>query len=554
MNSLFDKHAALLDGARRAIRARTYWSAYPESPSSKVYGDAAATRAQDELAALTQRRFSIDGHPVCDWRGAEGSPYGESLSATYPACDVNTLVETSVAGSVSWAAASIKDRVGVCMEMLERLNRQSHLIAYACRLTTGQPFLMAFQSGGPHAQERGLEAVAYAFEEMSRVPRSARWDKPMGKAGTVRLDKSFSIVPRGVAVVIGCGTFPTWNSYGALFASLCTGNSVIVKPHPSSILPLALTVRTLREVLKEQSFDPNLVLLAPDTHDAPIARTLVMHPAVRSVDFTGGPAFGSWLRENACHARVYTEEAGVNSIIVDGTQDYRGMCQNVALSLCLFSGQMCTSPQNILIRRDGIDTNEGTRTFEEVAHSIRDAVQSLLSDPARAESILGAIQSEQTLQRIIAAADEGPVLLRSTAIRFPGAPSARTATPLIRRADASDSRFFLQERFGPISYFIATASTEQSIALAEEAALKRGAITMGVYSRDPTVLQAAERAARCGGVSLSCNLTGNFVINQNAAFSDYHVSGANPAGTACLTDAAFVADRFRVVCTRSYTE
>jgi hypothetical protein len=41
MNCLFDKHAALLDGARRAIRARTYWSAYPESPSPKVYRDAA---------------------------------------------------------------------------------------------------------------------------------------------------------------------------------------------------------------------------------------------------------------------------------------------------------------------------------------------------------------------------------------------------------------------------------------------------------------------------------------------------------------------------------
>ena len=230
------------------------------------------------------------------------------------------------------------------------------------------------------------------------------------------------------------------------------------------------------------------------------------------------------------------------------------MCQNVALSLCLFSGQMCTSPQNILIRRDGIDTNEGAKTFEEVAHSIRDAVQSLLSDPARAESILGGIQSEDTLQRISAVANEGPVLLGSTSIRFPGAPNARTATPLIRRADASDSRFFLQERFGPISYVIATGSTDQSIALAREGALKYGAITMGVYSRDATILQAAERAAQCGGVSLSCNLTGGFVINQNAAFSDYHVSGANPAGTASLTDAAFVADRFRVVCTRSYTE
>ncbi len=52
------------------------------------------------------------------------------------------------------------------------------------------------------------------------------------------------------------------------------------------------------------------------------------------------------------------------------------------------------------------------------------------------------------------------------------------------------------------------------------------------------------------GVSRSCNLTGDIFVNQSAAFSDYHVSGANPAGNACLTDAAFVANRFRVVAQR----
>ena len=36
--------------------------------------------------------------------------------------------------------------------------------------TTGQAFVMAFQAGGPHAQDRGLEAVAYAWDEMRRIP------------------------------------------------------------------------------------------------------------------------------------------------------------------------------------------------------------------------------------------------------------------------------------------------------------------------------------------------------------------------------------------------
>jgi hypothetical protein len=68
-----------------------------------------------------------------------------------------------------------------------------------------------------------------------------------------------------------------------------------------------------------------------------------------------------------------------------------------------------------------------------------------------------------------------------------------------------------------------------------------------VYSTDPTVIERAIDAAEDSGVALSINLTGGVFVNQSAAFSDYHGTGANPAANAALTDAAFVASRFRVV-------
>ena len=40
-------------------------------------------------------------------------------------------------------------------------------------------------------------------------------------------------MPRGVALVVACSTFPTWNGYPGIFASLVTGNPVIVKAHPT---------------------------------------------------------------------------------------------------------------------------------------------------------------------------------------------------------------------------------------------------------------------------------------------------------------------------------
>jgi acyl-CoA reductase-like NAD-dependent aldehyde dehydrogenase len=109
---------------------------------------------------------------------------------------------------------------------------------------------------------------------------------------------------------------------------------------------------------------------------------------------------------------------------------------------------------------------------------------------------------------------------------------------------------YQREMFGPIAYVVSTENTQDSITRATRAAREKGAITCSIYSTDAKVLAAAEKQASEAGAAVSCNLTGDVYVNQSAAFSDFHVSGANPAGNATLTDAAFVAGRFRVVQSR----
>src|SRR3954453_14367983 len=129
-------------------------------------------------------------------------------------------------------------------------------------------------------------------------PRTALWEKP-GKV-PLKLEKTFTVVPRGLALVIGCNTFPTWNSWPGLFASLVTGNAVIVKPHPSAVLPLAITVQVCQQVLEEAGFDPHLVTLAAEGPDDKLAATLAVRPEVRLIDLPGRTAFGAWSRGERC--------------------------------------------------------------------------------------------------------------------------------------------------------------------------------------------------------------------------------------------------------------
>ena len=239
--ALVEKHAERLNEALAAIAVRGYWSAYPESPSPRVYGEGTAEAGKAAFEAHLGKPFSL-GQPGGDGQvGGEVSPYGLDLGVSYEHLGADALIAAATAALPGWRAAGPRARAAVCVEILDRINARSFEIAHAVMHTSGQAFVMSFQAGGAHAQDRALEAVAYGYAEQTRHADTAVWEKPQGKRPALRMEKTFTPVPRGIALVVGCTTFPTWNAYPGLFASLATGNAVIVKPHPGAVLPLAIT-------------------------------------------------------------------------------------------------------------------------------------------------------------------------------------------------------------------------------------------------------------------------------------------------------------------------
>ncbi|OMI38860.1 phenylacetic acid degradation protein PaaN [Streptomyces sparsogenes] len=558
---LTEQHRPTLDQALEAIRTRAYWSPHPEHP--KAYGEPDASGrptlspADGKAAfdALRGERFELDQPGADGWTATETSPYGIELGVEYPHPDIEVLLPAMRAGMPAWRDAGPEARAMVCLEILARISARSHEFAHAVMHTSGQAYLMAFQAGGPHAQDRGLEAVAYAFAEQTRTPADAEWTKPQGKRDPLRLRKTFTPVPRGIALVIGCNTFPTWNGYPGLFASLATGNAVLVKPHPRAVLPLAMTVKVAREVLREAGFDPNLVALAAERPDEGLAKVLAVRPEIRVIDYTGSTAFGDWLETHARQAQVFTEKAGVNTVVIDSTDDYKGMLDNLAFSLSLYCGQMCTTPQNLLIPRDGIDTDAGPKSYDEVVADLAGAVERLLGDDARASALLGAIVNPGVKERLEAAPGLGATALASRSVTHPEFPDATVRTPVLVKADgarkfweAADAEApYLSECFGPVSFAVAVDSTAEAVDLLRRTIRDKGAMTVGAYTTSPDAERLIEDACLEECAQLSLNLTGGVYVNQTAAFSDFHGSGGNPSASATLCDGAFVASRFRMV-------
>ncbi len=558
--NLFEKHRLTFERAKTACRERHCWSPFPELPAK--YPDAAEAQAAGLKAyqAHLGSRFDLNqpGSVIAEV-GEEVSPYTQhTLGIRYPQSDVDPLFDAAELAMSSWAAVSIETRIGVLMEVIDVIYRE-HLfeMAQAVMHTAGQSYNMAYAGSGVNAMDRGIEALVYAHQAMTAVTPTARWERQFGPSRIV-LDKTYRLVPRGVAVCFSCASFPTWNAWPSMMASLATGNAVIVKPHPATVLPMAISVRVFRQMLAAAGFDANLVTLALDTTTEPIGKVLVKHPKTAMVDFTGSVRFGQWVEQNAYPALCFTETAGCNTVVIESADDLDAALRSLATTLCMFSAQMCTSPQNIYVPSGGVKTPQGTVPLNEVARRLAEAVAALTAEPKKAAMILATIQSDQTISLLLNIEQtiesiRGPsvnIILKSRSYAHPDFPGARTSTPLMVQVDKTQRHLYGEERFGPISFVIACDDAADALHQATSDVKQFGGLTAFLYSTDEDYITRAEAAYARAGAQLTINLTGAMPLNFAAAYSDYHVTGLNPAGNAALTSLAFVASRFCITQSR----
>lgn len=543
-HELFDKHLEMFRKAMAAVENRVFWSPFPEDPVA--YGEGAVEEGMQAFEAYRDASFYLDQPGVVGRAGSEVSPFGLPLNVSYPVCNPDALLLAGRNAMSTWVKAGPDVRVGVCLELLSRLKGHGMEIAFAAMHTTGQPFPLAFQFSFANALDRGLEATVCAYREMKQVPSSTVWEKPQGGGKPpLRLEKRYTVLPRGASLVVAGATSPTWNSFPAIFASLATGNPVIVKPHSAAILPLAITVAVARMTLKEAGFDPNLVSLLVDDETGSVAKILALNTEVRIIDYTGHAGFGEWLEENARHAAVFAQKAGLNAAVVDSTDDYRGLLRNLTLSLCLYSGQLAGTPRVILVSREGIRTPDRVVSSEQFGHDLSAAMSQLLEDPKRAGEILGTVQSDTILAAVEAMGNGLDVLREARSLSLDQWPEARVRTPLLLQLPAADIHLVAPEAFGPIAYVMQAATTAESLAVAERLMVDHGALTFLVHTTNSHVQELAGDVSLRAGVPLSFNLTGNVLVNRPAAYSDFHgAGGANCAADCSFVDSAFVTRRF----------
>jgi len=541
--ALWRKHEPRLQEALAAWQKRTYWAAFPEDP--KAYPNAEEGLA--DFRAQLHHPFNRLRQEGEEWLiASEVSPYTQQpLGIAYPKTSVAEYIRRAEEALSTWRWVPWSERLGVLVESVERMAERFHEIAHATLHTTGQAWMMAFQASGPHAADRALEALAVAYQEFSHIPAEVDWLRDMGRS-QAHVRKYFTPQPEGISLHIGVSTFPVWNTLPGLYASLAVGSPVLLKPHPRAVYPIAIVIAILQEVFEEYGLPPTIVQLAPDTVEKPITKSLAEHPLVRIIDYTGSTAFGNYL-EGLPGKITFLEKAGVNPILIESVDDLEAVAKNIAFSASLYSGQMCTAPQNVYIPRGGVRQRDQLLSYEEVRSALEKAIQDLTSHPKAAPAILGALQNESVGERIGALAQGVGTRKAPAPYTHPEYQQARTLTHVLIELSSAQDPLAREEHFGPRLLFIPVASAQEGLQEIYQLAKEKGMLSCAIYTIDENFKRSSARLLAEAAVPVSYNYRGSVFINQNAAFSDFHGSGGNPASNASFTDTAFIVKRFRWV-------
>lgn len=194
----------------------------------------------------------------------------------------------------------------------------------------------------------------------------ARIDKAMPERQPMpRSDLRLQYIPVGPVAVFGASNFPLAFSVagGDTAAALAAGAPVIVKGHSAHPGTSELVGRAVREAVKECGLHEGVFSLLFGS-GAQIGQSLVKHPVIKAVAFTGSRSAGIALMQTAA-ARpepipVFAEMSSINPVVLlPGalSQGAEAIARGFVQSLTMGAGQFCTNPGLVLgIKSPELDT------------------------------------------------------------------------------------------------------------------------------------------------------------------------------------------------------
>lgn len=375
-----------------------------------------------------------------------------------------------------WGTMRAAERARIMMRFADVIRQRQDEIVMLESLDGGKPISSVRRQDYPAM----LDCIEYY----------AGWpDKITGDVVPVRPDAHTYIarVPVGVVGAIVPWNFPLMNSMWKIAPALACGCTIVMKP--ASETPL--TALLLGELALEAGVPPGVLNIVPGPGST-AGMSIVRNPDVDKISFTGSPAVGKLIMENAAPfvTRLTLELGGKSPNLIFEDADIDAAVKGSSAGIFFNSGQVCSAGSRVLVQES---------IYDEFCERMVARSKSLkIGDPLDESTYMGPVISQKQMNTIMgyieAGKSEGATLLSG---------GDRVGTkgyflePTVFTEVDNSMKIAREEIFGPVAAVIRFKDEDDAVRIANDSDFSLAA---GVWTKDLVRAHVMAQRLRAGTV------------------------------------------------------
>ncbi|MCR4439174.1 MAG: aldehyde dehydrogenase family protein [bacterium] len=351
----------------------------------------------------------------------------------------------------AWRDVPVEQRLAACRRLIRLITEQRESIARIIAMEQGKPVCEGLIAEVLPV----LAALRYLTRQAPRLLRERHVPHELILLAHKR--SSYRFAPYGVVAVIAPWNYPFSVPLPEIAAALVTGNTVVYKPAPNSIL----TGQKIDELLNQAGF-PATAYATVFTTDQ-VAPALTSHPAVRKIVFTGSTRVGAKVMKNAADqvTPVLLELGSKDPAVVAADADLERAANGIVWGAMFTTGQVCASIERVYVERPIAE--------QFIAACVERVRRLRVGDPLRPETDIGPLTTAQQLATVTAHVEDAlrkgaKVLVGGTRLGSTGFFYAPTVLTNVKHSMA----VMTEETFGPVLPIMVVASIDEAIRLAND--------------------------------------------------------------------------------------
>lgn len=451
--------------------------------------------------------------------GGKRTTAGEKFTSTNPSQKDEVVavcqkaaaehVETAIAAGEqafkSWSRVPAQERAAMLLRAADRLRRRKFWAAAWQVYEVGKNWAEADADVAEtidHLEWFAREALRYARGQPT-IPHPQEYSE-------------YVYLPLGVVAVIPPWNFPLAIPVGMAAAAIAAGNTVVMKPSSDS----PANAYVFLEVMEEAGLPPGVLNIVTGPGGA-IGDTLVLHPRVRMIAFTGSKDVGIRIYAMASKVspgqlwlkRCIAEMGGKNAVIIDDEADLDEAVAAAVVSGYGFQGQKCSAGSR-LVATAGV--------YKDVVEAFVEKVRALEQGPAKDNYVSGPVINERAKKTILEYIQVGKTEGRLAAGGEPGDGAGHYIQPTVFLDVNPSARIAQEEIFGPVVSVIKAKDFGDALAIANGTEY---GLTGAVFSKNPEKITRAREEFLCGNLYINRKCTGALVGVH--PFGGFNMSGTD---------------------------